>query len=134
MDGGPGAEWFTDDHFVVFWIEDARRDAHAQLFLEELKKENAKVASDAASVEAAIRRFAKTGTLRNQQKFVALGNGTVEFKAHQIRIFGVLHGRHQGKGRLFLTHGVKKKRNQGIPGIVDIILEKLGADPDWTED
>ncbi len=127
-------EWFRDQHYVVFWVEDSRGAYPAEEFLEALKLENAKVRSDAANIEVLIRRLASHGILRNNQKFVALRNHAVEFKAHQVRVFGVMKGRVDNLGCLMLTHGVKKKKNKGIPGIVDKIWERLRADPHWTEE
>lgn len=126
-------EWFRDERFVVYCAQDGRGEQAVRTFLDALKTESERVKKSAARVEATIRRFAKRGKIRNNQQFKALGDKVVEFKHHQIRIFGVMTGREGRLGRLILTHGIKKKRSGSVGNVIKTTWSKLESDPDWGD-
>jgi hypothetical protein len=84
----------------------------AQSFLDDLTDR------ERATIMHAMDIVANTGRHSNDQRF-KLEKGfsppIVVFKNHQIRVFGVMDGRYGTKGRIVLTHGMKKKTDRTPP-------------------
>jgi len=119
-------EWFATGRYVVFWVQDGRGGCPAKEFLDKAKRESAKVARDVAHIEATVRRFASEGHVANPTKFKRLGEKEVEFKAFQLRLFGII----DDQDRILLTHAIKKKKKR-IQNLVKTINNKLSQDPDF---
>lgn len=105
--------------FKIIYAIDARGTCPAEEFLNELQNKNDPGRkSDHANIFHLFRMMAEQGRISNREKFKQLEGvnpSLVEFKKHQVRVFGF----YDGEGVIVLTHGVIKKKDKMDPADID---------------
>jgi hypothetical protein len=95
--------WYT-----VEWVVDARGEAPAREFYEQLSQ------SDRAKLLTLFRRLADLGKIQNTEKFRSIEQGgrkLFEFKSFQIRFLGDF----RPGGRFLVAYGCRKKKDRMNP-------------------
>lgn len=91
---------------------------------------NTQPARKQAALYATIQQVAARGSLSNRERFRVLKgeHGVVEFKHHQHRLMGVMKGQVGNKGRLVLTNGFLKKKDETPRSEIERAHERFEED------